>query len=78
MDGGKRGTSAERGYDAAWRRFRLWFLHRYPICADCLTVAATDVHHVEKLKDRPDLRLTESNCSGLCGRCHKIRTARGE
>jgi len=29
---GRRAKTAERGYDAAWRRFRAWFLRRHPIC----------------------------------------------
>jgi hypothetical protein len=30
------------------------------------------------VRDRPDLRLTASNCLGLCQSCHAKRTARGE
>jgi len=39
---------------------------------------ATDVHHVKKVRDYPHLQFVKSNCRGLCGECHKIRTGRGE
>lgn len=75
-----RASSTARLYDGAWRRFRLWFLstpaHR--ICEDCGRRPANEVHHVIKLTARPDLRLVESNCRGLCKRCHNVRTGRGE
>lgn len=74
----RRGSSAERGYDGAWRRFREWFIRRHPICSDCQIKATSDVHHIRKLRDYPELRRVESNCMGLCGSCHAVRTARGE
>ena len=77
-----RGKTAERGYDGVWRKFRLWFLKRHPICVDCETEgivrAATEVHHVKKLKQFPELRLVESNVRGLCWPHHNIRTGKGE
>lgn len=77
-----RGKTAERGYDAVWKRFRANFLRKHPLCADCqahgVPVRATDVHHIEKLRDVPGLRCVESNCMGLCHDCHAVRTGRGE
>jgi 5-methylcytosine-specific restriction enzyme A len=73
-----RGSSAARGYDSVWERFRAWFVRRHPICADCSIKPTKEVHHVRKLRDYPELRLVESNCMGLCKACHAIRTARGE
>src|SRR5579859_6109624 len=67
----RRGSSTERGYDADWRRFRLWFIARHPLCLDCKIVATTDVHHILKLATHPALRLVEGNCLGLCSTCHK-------
>ena len=32
MDRDRRGTSAERGYDARWRKYRAAFLGRYALC----------------------------------------------
>lgn len=82
----QRGSSAKRGYDAAWKRFRKWFLSKpeHALCEDCRDkrepqlVRSTEVHHVKKVADYPELRLVESNCRGLCKTCHSARTARGE
>jgi len=74
----RRGNSAERGYDSDWKRFREWFVRRHPLCADCCIKKTTDVHHVKKLAEFPELRLAESNCMGLCHECHAVRTQRGE
>lgn len=70
--------TAERGYDAVWRRFRVWFVARHPVCEDCGRMPTKEVHHKQKLADHPELRCVESNCLGLCKRCHSIRTKRGE
>jgi hypothetical protein len=40
--------------------------------------AATDVHHKQKLRDRPDLKYEESNLVALCSEHHDKRTAKGE
>ena len=66
----------ERGYDGEWRKFRKTFLYCNPLCADCRRVA-TEVHHIAKVRDRPDLRLDVNNCMPLCKSCHSKRTARG-
>jgi 5-methylcytosine-specific restriction protein A len=62
--------------------FRAWFLRRHPVCVDCeergIVRPATDVHHVQKVADYPELELVESNCMALCHEDHSIRTARGE
>lgn len=78
----KRGTSAERGYDGAWRRSREHFLTQHPLCVDCLKegqyVAATDVHHVLKAEDNPNSFYDSDFWMPLCHSCHSTRTARGE
>jgi len=45
----QRGTAAQRGYDARWRRFRAWFLAdaAHCACADCGVAPSVDVHHVQ-------------------------------
>ena len=73
----RRGSSAGRGYDADWRRFRAAFLAEHPECEDCRGVSRC-VHHKIKLRERPDLRLEPSNCRALCKCCHDRRTQRGE
>ena len=72
----QRGGSSERGYDAAWQRFRVWFLSHYPLCSDCSEIA-TEVHHKHRLRDG-GAKLDEANCMALCHVCHSRRTARGE
>jgi 5-methylcytosine-specific restriction protein A len=75
-------SAAKRGYDRRWRAFRKWFLMENPICRDCLArnqyVVATEVHHIRKIADHPELRLDVSNCMSLCTSCHGRRSARGE
>lgn len=77
-----RGSAASRGYDANWRRFRIAYLRKHPLCVDCLAqqrvMAATEPHHVQKVRDRPDLMYDERNLMPLCKPCHQVRTARGE
>lgn len=77
-----RGSSAANGYGSDWRRFRIGYLMRHPICADCerrgILTVAEEVHHIRKVRDAPELRLSESNVIGLCVSCHSTRTGRGE
>jgi len=88
----QRGNSAERGYDATWRKFREWFLSRHPVCergADRDKVLADidqpypcgrpaeHVHHVSRLQDGGP-RLDERNCQALCETDHNsLRGAGG-
>lgn len=77
-----RKSSAARGYDYQWQQFRERYLRQNPLCRDCegngIVTAATDVHHIEKLRDRPEMKYEEENLMALCSRCHDQRTARGE
>jgi len=73
----QRGSSAQRGYDYTWQKFREWFLRRHPACEDCGRLA-TEPHHIKKVAQFPELRLVEENCKALCHECHAKRTARGE
>lgn len=78
----ERGSSSARGYDRLWERFRISFLASNPLCRDCesrgVVKATTDLHHVRKVRDHPQLRLDPSNILPLCHECHSIRTQRGE
>jgi len=53
-----------------------------PLCTDCITLGivsgATDIHHIEKLRDRPDLKYEEGNLMPLCQYHHSVRTRKGE
>lgn len=77
-----RGSSSSRGYGRDWQAFRLGYLKAHPLCEDCTAARritpATELHHVIKPRDRPDLRLDPSNVKALCERCHSTRTGRGE
>lgn len=77
----QRGTAAQRGYDAAWRRLRRMVLARHPLCADVYgvhaehgeTVLATDVDHiVPRSAGGTD---TFENLQSLCQSCHSRKTA---
>jgi 5-methylcytosine-specific restriction enzyme A len=66
-----------RGYDADWLPVRARVLQHSPLCCEpgCLE-AATEVDHVQSVRDRPDLRLAEFNLRTFCKRHHSARTAR--
>ncbi len=79
----QRGSSWRRGYDVVWQRVRTLYIRWHPECEDCLEaglvgIPTTQVHHLVKVRDRPDLRLELSNLRGLCDACHSRRTGRGE
>lgn len=75
----RRGSAASRGYDADWRRLRLQFLAKHPLCLFCAKIgrveAANVVDHIIPIVDRPDLRLDWSNLRPLCKPCHDRHTA---
>lgn len=69
---------------AAWRRARCAALERdHYICQDCLAAkqhgerlrarAATTVHHIIPIKERPDLIFDLGNLISLCDPCHNKR-----
>ncbi len=74
-----RGSAAERGYDAAWRRLREAHLSEHPLCAHCLheevVEIADDVDHVVPIAVDPARRLDPTNLQSLCRRHHNIKTA---
>lgn len=74
----------ERGrYTAEWTRKAEDIKERsHYLCAACLaqdvlTYEGLEVHHIVKLKERPDLLLEDSNLVCLCTRHHK-QADRGE
>ncbi|HVB67960.1 MAG TPA: HNH endonuclease signature motif containing protein [Acetobacteraceae bacterium] len=75
--GAERGTACARGYDRRWRKLRAAFLLRHPLCLWCeehgTTTAAAEVDHIERIVDRPDLRLEWSNLRALCRVHHEER-----
>lgn len=63
---------------ARWQRVRLRMLREQPLCSDPwathsaegVVVAAQEVHHIEPVRDRPDLCFVRSNLMPLCAACH--------
>jgi 5-methylcytosine-specific restriction protein A len=76
----KRGTAAERGYDATWRKLRRMQLSRYPLCHDCkvagVLMPGGEVHHIRAKRDGGTNSF--DNLMTLCKSCHSKRTANGE
>lgn len=75
-----RGTSAERGYDATWRKLRRMHLASEPLCRDCkaegrITMGG-HIHHIKAKRDGGDNSF--ENLMTLCASHHNQRTARGE
>ncbi len=72
-----RPTSAARGYDADWRRLRLWHLRRQPLCqAPGCHQAAAHVDHIVSIEEAPERRLDPTNLQSLCASCHSAKTVR--
>lgn len=63
----KRGTAAERGYDARWREIRERFLYDHPMCEKC-GAPATVAHHIVRRRDGG--KDTPRNLMALCASCH--------
>ena len=76
----RRGNSAERGYDSRWRKSRIAFLNKHPLCAECArngrTVPATVVDHIVPHKGDKKLFWDRTNWQPLCKSCHDRKTAR--
>lgn len=78
---GKRGTSAQRGYDARWERIRLMKLRENPLCEICdgngIITEATEVHHIVPIGDGGEIYAIR-NLMSLCHSCHmKIHASGG-
>lgn len=78
-----RGKTADRGYDATWRKLSALKLKRNPRCeirTHCKGLipddAAVEVDHIIPIRERPDLRLSWSNLQSACKACHSAKTAR--
>lgn len=72
-----RPSARQRGYDKDWQALRAIFLARNPICAapGC-DRPATDVDHVQSVREAPHRRLDPTNLRPLCHQHHSQRTGR--
>lgn len=61
-----------------WKRVRARVLIAQPICRACRDEWAAEVDHIVPHRGDYDLFHDPANLQGLCGRCHKQKTARGE
>lgn len=78
----QRPPASVRGYDAAWKALRDWYIAQHPCCEHCeaaglFGVAAREVDHVVPFDGPGDaLRLDPTNLQSLCRPCHKRKTDR--
>ena len=75
----KRGTAHQRGYTGRWRKARVGFLNKHPLCAECerngLITEATVVDHIIPHKGDDALFWDRNNWQPLCKPCHDRKTA---
>jgi 5-methylcytosine-specific restriction protein A len=75
----KRPSSAERGYDYAWQKFRTWYATQVPaICVRCGAALASKLMHLDHIVplEQGGARLDERNVQWMCRECHSIKTAK--
>ena len=64
-----------------WRKLRHVYLAQHPLCEACLqrdyNTPATEVHHIQKRTEYPELAYAWDNLEALCKPCHSRETARG-
>jgi hypothetical protein len=55
------------------------YLEKNPLCVDCLARGrysqATEIHHIQKLRDAPERKYDRDNLKALCELCHKKETS---
>lgn len=75
----QRGSASERGYGHKWRKERLEYLAKHPLCVTCQSLgrvtAAVVVDHIVAHKGDQHLFWRRSNWQALCIVCHNRKTA---
>lgn len=78
----RRGSSAARGYDHRWRKYRESFLRKNPLCRMHAKlgqlVAATVVDHIEPHRGDSAKFWDKANHQPLCENCHNSHKQRLE
>jgi 5-methylcytosine-specific restriction enzyme A len=62
-------------YPNGWAEFARLYRSENPLCHACLdegrTTPTKEVHHIAKVKDRPDLVFDKDNLMAVCRSCHE-------
>lgn len=73
-------NSAQRGYDAKWRRRRRSYVRRHPLCCLCGAPAQVADHYPESRKELIARGVTDPDADRylrpLCIPCHNKETAK--
>lgn len=75
----QRGSSTARGYDSRWRKARVYYLQKHPLCRPCqakgqLTVATIVDHIIPHKGDRQLFWDSANNWQPICKPCHDLKT----
>ena len=80
LGGSVRKNAASRGYGHKWRKERLAYLYRNPLCKQCeadgRVVPATVVDHITPHRGNMTLFWDMDNWQPLCKECHDRKTAK--
>lgn len=72
-----RPPSSKRGYGAEWRKYRIDYLMRHPLCVQCeAVVPSTVVDHIKDHGGDYNLFWDPNNHQALCKHCHDSKTAK--
>lgn len=61
-------------HSARWLAIRKLKLGKDPICEVCTNRFATQVHHIKKAREFPQLRFVMTNLQSICLWCHAKET----
>ena len=77
LDERKRPEDRQFYSSSRWRKLRALKLSHDPICQKAMCYnQATDVHHIQRRQEFPELTFALENLQALCKRCHSSETAR--
>jgi 5-methylcytosine-specific restriction protein A len=65
-------------HTAQWKLLRNIVLGEQPVCVDCQKAPSTEVDHKVPHRGSYSLFWDRQNLQGMCGTCHRRKTARGE
>lgn len=72
-------NSYQQGYTGKWRKARMAYLAKYPLCVRCQAqgrvTAANELDHIQPHRGDMKLFWDSSNWQPLCKPCHSRKTA---